>query len=155
MYFLSIQKQCSTDISSIAASKYTLCQLCTSGTHQSGNTDYFAFMYLNGYVIHYFSFCIDRMIYRPVLYFHADITDLDSVTLRETVCNLTANHTFDDTVFGKIIHALCQCLNGRTISDNCDLICYIRYFIQLMRDNDTGHSIFFEFQKQIQQCLGI
>ena len=39
------------------------------------------------------------MLYGPVLNFHADITDLHSVTLRETVCDFTTNHTFNNTVF--------------------------------------------------------
>ena len=129
MYFFSIHKYLTGNVCTITFSKQTHGKLCTARSHQTGNTDNLSFMYLKGYVIYHFSFGVQWMIYGPVLDFHVYVADLYIRTFRETVCQLTTNHSLNNAVFRNMRIPIVHCLNRRTISDDCNLICNISNFI--------------------------
>ena len=90
------------------------------------------------------------MVHIPVLYLENRITNF-TAPFRVTVGQLASHHTFDDAVFRKIILALLQGLNGLSIPDNRNGICHVTDFVQLMGDNNTGDSMGFKVQHDVQK----
>ena len=151
---MSVNIQFTADIGAIAFSEQAHCQFRTTRTHQSGDSHYFAFSDIEVNVIHYLTVGIQRMMYRPVFYLHPDLSDV-RLSLRETVGDFSSYHSFDNTALGNIVFSLHQCLDGRTVTDDRDLIRHIRDLIQFMGYDDGCHSLFLQFQHQIQQCFGV
>ena len=95
------------------------------------------------------------MIDIPVLHFQSIFSDFDAAAFRKTVFHLASDHSADDPLFTDVIDAFDQCFNGMSVTQNGNVVCYIAYFVDLMRDDDGRHALLFEFQKQIQQSTGV
>ena len=88
---------------------------------------------------------------RPVLHLHIYITKLNSLSLREAVCKLTAYHSAYDTILvyfhGVAIHGL----HCRSVTDYSDLIRHVYDLIKLMADYYHCHALLLEFEHQIKK----
>ena len=62
------------------------------------------------------------MIDIPVLNLHGNISNLYTWTFRESVCHLTAYHTLDNTLLGKVIFLLIQSLDKKLLREGADKI---------------------------------
>ena len=98
MNFFSVQKQLSADIGAVRLAENTHGKLGTPRAHQAGNTYHLAFSHFDGHIVAHFPLRVKRVMYRPVFYFHIYVADLYVVTLRETVCQLTANHSLNNSI---------------------------------------------------------
>ena len=65
------------------------------------------------------------MVNGPVFDFHHGVADLYVVTLRESVCDLTADHALDDPCLRDLLILGVHCLDRGTVSYDRDLVCYI------------------------------
>ena len=154
LYFFAVDIQFAADVGTITFAEQAHGQFRSSRTHQAGNSHYFTFFHIKIDIIHHLTVRIQWMMHGPVFDLHQDLSDL-RLSLRESVGDLSSYHSFDDPALGNIIFSLHKCFDGRSVTNDGDLICHIRNLIQLMRDDDGCHSLFLEFQHQIQQCLGI
>ena len=110
---------------------------------------------MEGNVINDFLLCIKRVIDIPVIDLKSNLSDLDTMTFRETVRHFTSDHTADDTVLADVVDAFVQRLNRFAVTKNRNVIRDIGDLVDLVRNDDRGHPLFFECQQQIQQCLGV
>ena len=155
LHLFAVDDHFAGNVCSVASSENTHCELGSACTHQSGNTDNLTLADIDGNIVYHLTLCIQRMMNGPVLDLQIDLADLYIRSLREPVCNLTTYHAADNTVLADFIFTFYQCLDGSTITDHGNLVSHISNLIQLMRNNDTGHSLLLQLQKQIQKCLGI
>ena len=153
--FRAAQLERTGDADTVGASENTHCELCSAGTHETVDTYDLTLADIHRDIIDDLSLGKFRMVDRPVLYLHHDIADLDVVTLRETVSHVTVNHALDDTVLGDLVCLAVECLDRGTVSDDRDLVCYVRYFVQLVGDDDHRHSLLLEFLHQIEESSGV
>ena len=86
---------------------------------------------------------------------HRHIADLDAGALGEAVLDRTADHAADDAVLAEIVLALGERFNGVTVADDGDVVRHIGDLVELVGDDDGGHTLLLEFQQKIQQRLGI
>ena len=93
---------------------------------------------------------------RPVPDFHIHFTDPDALSLREAVGEFAADHSLDDPVlryrFGSVT---VDGFDGGTVTHDGYLIGYIRNFVELVGNDDHGHSLLLEAQHQIQKSPGV
>ena len=74
------------------------------------------------------------------------------MTLRESVCDLTAYHALDDPRLGDIISCSIECLDRGTVSYDRDLVCYIRNFVELVGDDDHRHALALKLLHEVEKC---
>ena len=129
MDFLTINKKLAADIGSIAFSENTHGQFRPACAHQSGDAHHFTSAHVHADIVNNFAFRIKGVIYVPVFHFHQYIPDSYVFASGETVCQVTAYHAFDNTVFRNIIGLFIHRLNGGAVTDNGNFICYIRNLI--------------------------
>ena len=153
--FLAVQYETARDAYAVGTPENTHRELRSAGTHETVDTYDLTLADIHGYVVDYLSLGKLRMIDSPVLDFHEGIADLDIMTLRETVGHITVYHALDDTVLGDLVCLAVECLDRGTVSDDRDLVCYVRYFVQLMGDDDHRHSLLLEFLHQIEESSGV
>ena len=91
------------------------------------------------------------MIDVPVLQLEDGVADLHALTLGVTVGQFTTDHTLDDALFGEVILALFQGLDGVTVTDDGDGVSNVADLVQLMGNDDTGDAFSLQLQHQLQQ----
>ena len=74
---------------------------------------------------------------------------------RETVCQFSSDHAFDDSFFRDIVDGFVESLDCGTVADNRDLVGYIIDFIQLVRNHNRCNAFFLKVLKQVKELSRI
>ena len=150
----AVHQQGARDIRAVAFPKDAHGKLGASRAHQAADPDHLAPPDVDIDPVADLAPLIERMEYCPVAHFHADIPNFRFAP-GEPVGQLAANHPFDDPFLAEIVHPFDECFNRGAVADHRDLVRHIRNLVQLVGDDDTGHTLRLELQHQIKQLLRI
>ena len=129
--FFSVNEYLSGDLVAVALAEYAHRELGTPCAHKSRDTYDLALAHVKVDIVNHLTLGIDRMISRPVSYLKLHVPDV-AFALRETVSDLTSYHSLDYAALRDIIGILVERLDRASVTDDRDLISYIRYFVELM-----------------------
>ena len=104
----AVHQQRSGDIGSIAFSKNTHCKLGAARAHQTADADYLAPANMEIDAVNNLAPLIKRMIDSPIPHFHSNLPNLLVFALWETVCQLPADHSFNNPFLAEIVHTFDQ-----------------------------------------------
>ena len=149
--FLAVELQRTANQVSVGLAEDAHRQLRTAGSHQPVDPDHFSFTDIHGYIADHQTLRIERVLYGPAADFHIDIADLYTFPLRETVRDLTADHSLDDPVFVDVVVRIVDRLNRRSVADDRDLVGHIRDLVELMGNDNHRHALLFEAEHEIKQ----
>ena len=155
MNLFAVDFQRAGNAGAVAAAEQAHGKLGTPGAHQAGDADHLALAHMEGDVVDDLFVRVKRMIDGPVADVEGNIADFHTAALREAVFHLAADHAADDAVFADIILALGQSLDGPAVTHDGDVVRDIGNLVDLVRDDDRGHALLLELEKQIQQRLRV
>ena len=96
------------------------------------------------------------MVHGPVVDFHAHRADLHVFALGEAVGDLAANHALDDALLAdRLLALVVDGFDGAAVADDRYFVRHIGNLVQLVGNDDHGHSLLLEAEHQVQQCAGI
>ena len=91
----------------------------------------------------------------PVLDLQTDLAADAVFPVGETVRQLAADHTADDAVLIDAAVLIVYRFDRSAVAQNGDPVSYISDLIELMGDDDRGHTLLLELQKQVEKHFGI
>ncbi|KAF5047416.1 hypothetical protein DSECCO2_460710 [anaerobic digester metagenome] len=152
--FLPVYLEFSADIAPVTLSEEAHGKFSTPRSHQSADADDFAPMQFEIDIFTDFHPLVYGVISGPMFYFKTNWTDF-GIPFGESVAHIPANHGFDDLILIEGFQGFVHGRNYFTITDDGDAIGNIGDFVELMGDENAGHSPLFELQQQIKQLLGL
>ena len=154
--FFAVNLQLPGEIGAIALAENTHRQLGTPGAHQAVNADDLALAHVHGHIVHHLALRIQRMVHCPIADFHLDVADHHVFPFREAVGHLAADHALDNPFLAdRLASMIVNGLDGSAVPDNGYFIRDVGDLVELMGNDNHGHSLFLKPKHQIQQRAGI
>ncbi|MPM70528.1 hypothetical protein SDC9_117483 [bioreactor metagenome] len=89
------------------------------------------------------------MLHRPVLDLQHDFVLHMRLARGETIGQLAADHAADDARFVNLLLGHIEGFDDRAVANDRNLIRNIGDFVELMGDDDRGHTFFLELFEQV------
>ncbi len=151
---LSVDENFAGDFLAVALAEQRHGKFGSTRAHQASQTHDLTGTNLDIDVLQYLAVAIVRMVDIPVLDREDHVTDGAILPLGVTVGQLTADHALDDPLFGEVVHALVEGLNGAAVTDDGDGISHIADLVKLVGNDDAGQALGLQLQHQLQQLGG-
>ena len=146
----AVQHGAAADLAAPRAAEQAHREFGAPGAHQSGDADDLAAPDLEVDVLDDLPVGMQRMVHRPVLDLQHGFADL-RLALRKPMLEVAIDHAADDAVLLHRAALAIQRVDGAAVAQHRDAVGDPRHLVELVRDQDRGHALRAELEREIEQ----